>query len=137
MLNAGSHKGKKERNQESKGRSDRGRVSVPRPRWPTVRAELLFQKLELFPLDGRCCKNQEGKPDQMGAHQDRGSRREGRRWLKGRTDLVRIHGWLGGARGGIGPGRPGVVLLGGKEQWWLTIRTRSGQGRKEAMQEEK
>ena len=46
-----------------------------RPRWPTVRAELLFQtgapelvvqKLELFPLDGRCCKNQEeGKSDQI------------------------------------------------------------------------
>jgi len=40
-----------------------------------VRAELLFQtgapelvgqKLELFPLDGRCCKNQEeGKSDQI------------------------------------------------------------------------
>ena len=44
-------------------------------------------------------------------------------------------GWAGIAAG-LGPG--GAALLGGKEQWWLTIRTRSAPAPgEEAMQEEK
>ena len=76
MLNAGSHKGQGGRKREIReARAEATeQESVGRPRWPTVRAELLFQtgapelvvqKLELLPLDGRCCKNQEGKSDQI------------------------------------------------------------------------
>ena len=73
---------------------------------------------------------------------DRGSldsRREGgregaRRWLKGRTNLVRIHGWLGRDRGGIGSWRSCAAW--GKGAMVVDDKDEECHG-EEAMQEEK